>query len=437
MSKDLTKLKEQAARAVLKGDWNGALSFLNQAIELAPRDTHVALKIGDMYQRLGKKPEAIEAYKRAAGLFAAAGFLVKAISVNKIILSLDPSDKQVQDALTDLYSERRAELGVDDEQPDYSSAQPPGPIIQPEAARVDADEAQAAPDPTSLSGLDLPEIDLATVDPEQLPRTPLLSDLTKPELEAVIDKLVVTFAAAGTVICREGEPADTMFIIVHGLVRVSSRDPSGNPLWLTNLGEGAFFGEFGLMSDGKRHADVIAAEDTELLQIGLTQLQEIIAAHPRVQDVLIAFYKERVVDTLLAKSPLTRSLSPEQRQFLLGQAALEIHEEGSMIIQEGDDGMHLFVIKSGQVEVFTGLGDKRVDLAVLNPGDIFGEISVLTGAPTTANVVAKGRVELVKFSRREVVDIAGKHPQLAHLLAETKEHRVHETVQRLQMEGFV
>ncbi len=439
--KKVTKYKEKAAKAMIKGDWKGALNQLLLASEAAPKDTHVALKIGDMHQRLGKKDEAIEAYKYAAKLFAAAGFLIKAISVSKIILSLDPDDHEVKTCLSGLYSEQRAERGFDDEAVEYASATPkstpepsPGPEIQPEAAQIEEGEEGEEGEEKEAAR---PDIDLDGVDPDQLPRTPLLSDLDRQELEAVIDKMVVAKAAAGTLICREGDPADSMYIIVHGLVKISSRDLEGKPLWLTNLQEGDFFGEFGLFSDGKRHADVLAAEDTELLQIGRKQLEEIIEDHPRVQEVLIAFYKERVVDTVLAKSRLTRSLTPEQRKFLLDQAAVEIHETGSMIIQEGDDGMHLFVIKGGEVEVYTEIGGKRVDLAVLGPGEIFGEISVLTGTPTTANVVARDRVELIKFSRREVVEIARKHPRLAHLLSETKEHRVHDTVRRIQMEGFV
>jgi len=153
--------------------------------------------------------------------------------------------------------------------------------------------------------------------------------------------------------------------------------------------------------------------------------------------VLHHFYRDRVIDTLLAKSQLFRSLTPDQRKALIEQTALEVHEQGSTVIQEGDTGESLYIIKSGEVEVFTVLGEERIDLARLKPGDIFGEISVLTGMPTTANVVAANRVELVKFSRREVVAMAEKHQQLAHLLSETKEHRVHEHIQRLQTEGFV
>lgn len=417
--KQLTRLKDRAARRMAKGDWSGALEELLEAARQAPKDTFVARKIGDMYQRLGKQADAVAAYKRAAALFAAAGFLFKAISVNKIILSIDPADKGVQQTLAALYARREgADAGARARAP---AAREPG-LVEIE--------------PVQLPELDL-DLEIAKVDRDKLPWTPLFSDLERDELDRVIDKLVPVSAAAGTVICRDGDPAESMYVIAHGLVRVSGRDADGAPIWLVNLSEGEFFGEFGFFSDGKRHADVVAVEDCDLLQIGRREIDEIMKEFPRLRGVLEKFYKLRVVDTLLAKSKLFRSLTPEQRKTLLLQAAIEVHETGSMIIQEGDDGESMFVIKSGQVDVYTALEDERIDLAVLGPGEIFGEISVLTGMPTTANVVARTRTELVKFSKSEVAAMADRHPQLRHLLSETKDHRVHDSVQRIQAEGFV
>ncbi len=408
---NLVSIKDKAAKAMIRGDWAGALKHLLLAKEAAPKDTYVALKIGDMHQRLGAKPDAVAAYKTAAALFAKAGFLVKAISINKIILSIDPEEKDVQKVLAKLYDAQRSEMGMNE-----SSPEPPVLELTEEISL---------------------DVDLARLDPNKLPRTPLLSDLTGLEVDALIDELVPVFAAAGTIICREGEPAESMFLIVDGVVKISSRDKEGKPLWLTNLVEGDFFGDFGLLGDGIRHADVEALEDTELLRFGREQLTRVVEQHPRVQEVLFFFYKQRVVDTLLAKNSLFRGLTPEQRKELLSMAALEIHDDGSRIIQEGDDGEHLFIIKSGSVRVFTGLSGKRIELASLHPGDLFGEISVLTGAPTTANVESVGRVELVKFSRREILQIAQDHPRLSHVLGEMKEHRIQDTIRRIQTEGFV
>lgn len=407
----LIECKDRAARHIARGSWSHALEALLEARELAPKDTYVARKIGDLYQRLGKNREAVAAYKQAAALFAAAGFLIKAISIDKIVLSLDPDDRQVQEQLAALYARHRAQEGWDAARP------------APPAGEEETDDVMA--------------IELARVDPDRLPWTPLLSDLEPDELRRVIDKLVPVYAAQGTVVCREGEQADSLFVISSGRVRVSSRDDQGAPLWLTNLSEGEFFGEFGFFCDGKRHADVVAVEDSELLQMSRADTEELVGDLPRIQGVLERFYKQRVVDTLLAKSRPFKSLTPDQRMGLLDKAAVEVHAEGSTVIQEGDTGESLYVIKSGVVDVSTELNGRRIELARLGPGDIFGEISVLTGEPTTANVVTTGRTELVKFSRREVVELAGQHPQLAHLLSETKAHRVSETVHKIQLEGFV
>ena len=59
------------------------------------------------------------------------------------------------------------------------------------------------------------------------------------------------------------------------------RDEDKNEVWITNLGEGSFFGEFGYFSGQKRFASVKAVEDTTLLEIGRNDLEAIIAKHPR------------------------------------------------------------------------------------------------------------------------------------------------------------
>jgi CRP-like cAMP-binding protein len=449
---DLTRTKDRAARAMVKGDWDDALEYLQKANQLAPKDTFVLRKMGDMYQRIGDKEKAVESYKQAAVLFAASGFLFKAISVNKLILSIDPDATDVQENLAVLYANKQKEIGIDSDKkptvkkqkkvvttynsPELLSLGDMIPIDQLDS--LNKKRPKPKKETPSKSGNEIAlDIELEKVDRDKLPWTPLFSDLNESEMHRVIDKLVPVFAAAGTVICREDEDASSLYIVAHGLVKISSRDSKGNPLWLTNLSEGEFFGEFGFFSDGKRHADVLAVEDTDLLQIGRKEIEDIEKEFPRVKEVLFSFYKQRVVDSLFAKSPIFKSLVPGQRMSLIDQASLEVHSQGSMIIQEGDDGEGLFLIKSGEVEVSTRMQEKKICLATLQAGEFFGEISVLTGLPTMADVIAKNNCELVKFSKREILAIAEEHPQVAHLLAEVKEHRIHKTVQQIQLEGFV
>jgi hypothetical protein len=52
-------------------------------------------------------------------------------------------------------------------------------------------------------------------------------------------------------------------------------------------------------------------------------------------------------------------------------------------------------------------------------------------------VVALERTELVKFSKREITWLAERHSQLRHLLGEVVEHRIHDSIEQIQTEGFV
>lgn len=103
---DLTRMKDRAAQYIARKDWSNALRALKIAWDLSPDDTYLARKIGDVCQRLGRIEEAVEAYKTAARLFAEEGFLYKAISVNNVVLSLQPNDLEVQQALEVLHSQR-------------------------------------------------------------------------------------------------------------------------------------------------------------------------------------------------------------------------------------------------------------------------------------------------------------------------------------------
>jgi uncharacterized protein (TIGR02266 family) len=159
----VTRLKDQVAQYVARGDWSRALRTLLIIQEHSPRDMYIARKIGEMYQRLGKVQEAVEAYKDAARLYAEEGFLYKAISVNKIILSLHPDDQEVNEALATLLSRQKGSRMFD---PEHESS------IEPTVS-------------SKVVG-----VYLDRVSKETLLWIPLISELQEEELGRVIDMMV-------------------------------------------------------------------------------------------------------------------------------------------------------------------------------------------------------------------------------------------------------
>ena len=98
---------------------------------------------------------------------------------------------------------------------------------------------------------------------------------------------------------------------------------------------------------------------------------------------------------LLAEVPFFQLLDNEERQFLASELDIVRFKAGDTIFTYGDPGDSLFVIRTGEVEVFfkddTG---ERIVLETDREGDFFGELSLLDNGPRTASVVAPGTSKL-------------------------------------------
>jgi CRP/FNR family transcriptional regulator, cyclic AMP receptor protein len=117
---------------------------------------------------------------------------------------------------------------------------------------------------------------------------------------------------------------------------------------------------------------------------------------------------------LLAEVPFFELLSEEERQELATSADVVSFKEGDQVFRFGDPGESLYVIRTGEVEVYfkddTG---RRIVLEVPGPGDFFGEISLLDSGPRTASVVASKATEVLKVDRRDVAMLLASHPGAA------------------------
>jgi CRP/FNR family transcriptional regulator len=75
-------------------------------------------------------------------------------------------------------------------------------------------------------------------------------------------------------------------------------------------------------------------------------------------------------------------------------AVKETYKDAQVIIKEGGHGEGTYVILSGAVDVTRSFQDKKVLIARLEKGDIFGELSYIDREPRTATVTAVGDVQI-------------------------------------------
>jgi len=104
----------------------------------------------------------------------------------------------------------------------------------------------------------------------------------------------------------------------------------------------------------------------------------------------------------------------------LASKLIRIHRDAGVdIVREGDPGGTMYVIGSGQVEVLLATGAGRLRVAVLNEGDYFGEMALLSGSPRTATVRTIVPTELFVLSRADFLGLVEREPAVRRAVEET------------------
>jgi len=87
-------------------------------------------------------------------------------------------------------------------------------------------------------------------------------------------------------------------------------------------------------------------------------------------------------------------------------------KNGEVIIKEGDIGKSFFQLIDGSAFVYAGFGkNDQVKLAVLEPGEFFGEMAILEAYPRSATVVAKGSVSVIEIPEDDMYDFLAEDPE--------------------------
>ncbi|MCK6535295.1 MAG: cyclic nucleotide-binding domain-containing protein [Polyangiaceae bacterium] len=87
--------------------------------------------------------------------------------------------------------------------------------------------------------------------------------------------------------------------------------------------------------------------------------------------------------------------------------------DGECIVEEGDHSRDMFVIQSGRVRITKKVGEREVELATLERGDFFGEMSLLESLPRDASAHALGETQLLVISAGSLLVRMRRDPTFA------------------------
>lgn len=120
----------------------------------------------------------------------------------------------------------------------------------------------------------------------------------------------------------------------------------------------------------------------------------------------------------LGEAHLLAPLSPEERRRLAERSRTLLYGPGETVLRAGAPGGSMLVVYRGRVEVrVPGPDGERVPVAEVGPGEVIGEMSLLTGEPRSADVRAVGEVGLIEVRRAEMKEIMDRNETIAEALA--------------------
>ncbi len=388
------------------------LMALTEKVKAEP-NLWALVEMGEHLVRLGRAEDAQRALRVAGSKFAQNGLLVQAVAIYVRI-------KDLKGWSADLALEVEAIRGL----PGASNAQ----IIEHVGDFRDDDLSQFLLDTIHLEGPATSSTNLSS---------PLFSYLDSAEFANLVNLLDLKRMSPGTTIMHEGDPGDGFCIIARGRVLVYCQNFHGEKVYLSSLSDGDCFGEFSFFTGEARAATAEALEDVLIFEIRQKDFDTILDRFPSLTQALLRFYKSRVVATLLAKSEVFGGLDTKTRSALIERLSLEHRTGEQVILQQGEQSDGFYLIKSGEVEVYSERSHGYVFLNKLRSGDFFGEMAALTGQARSASVRALGPCELLKLSGDDLQQLLQDNPRVKEVLHEHVARREAETARRVTAGGLL
>ena len=124
-----------------------------------------------------------------------------------------------------------------------------------------------------------------------------------------------------------------------------------------------------------------------------------------------------MTDDVLRQAPLFSGLDDEVAAALESSMSSASLRRGEILFNEGDDGNQLYVVTDGKIKLGRTSPDGRENLlAILGPGQMFGELSFFDPGPRSATATAVTDVELKCLGHEALSPVLNAHPDVAHAL---------------------
>ena len=131
---------------------------------------------------------------------------------------------------------------------------------------------------------------------------------------------------------------------------------------------------------------------------------------------------------VVRKAPLFGGLDEQAAETLIGSMNAQRLERGDVLFHEGDQGDRLYVIGEGKIKLGRTSSDGRENLlAILGPGEMFGELSLFDPGPRTATATAVAETQLLSMGNEQLKEFLHQRPGVAATLLAALARRLRRT----------
>jgi len=242
----------------------------------------------------------------------------------------------------------------------------------------------------------------------------LFKNLDEAALSTLEGELELVQLAEGETLYRQGDPGDSMYVLVHGRLGVRSRDAHGREMVIGEEAEpGTSVGEMSLVTGQARVVTVYALSAVELVRLSKEGFDRLKEERPHILADLAETTAPRWQRVQLARV-LTNLLGELDTAALLDlQTELEWQQlsHGEVLFHRGDPGDATYIVVNGRLRIAVTRpdGTERV-VDESGPGDIVGEFALLTGEPRSATVYAIRETNLVKLTPPVFARLLERYP---------------------------
>ena len=437
-----------------------AIEVLKAQLQRRGANPSLRMQLADVLLLADKKKEAVALLLPLADQYANEGFAAKAVSVLKKVQKIDPGRRDVDSRLARLIEEKQREAVV------LPSRTPVIGIEEALSAGRPATEA-AADGPSLEIGFDVAPISapIAPGGPVAAPAPPPAPPLATTPVPAPGPPVLVPPPPPSPVLAPPPVPAAAAPAIVAPALAAPA-PPAGvfsplaapappvaapalpavaaAPAGPATPAAGGEIEDYDLLysAEGDEDEDAVVLE-AEIVDEAAPAAEPMSAGQfaDELMGLVDSVFQEFPGSTpapaatapsdgpaqgrQIVVSPLFRDFSVDEMVAVIEGLRLLAFERGDVILKEGQPGTSLYMLTSGRVRAFRrGAQTGRQDvLGDLKEGAFFGEVSILTGQPRMASIVALTRCELLELDRRTLDEITKTHPRVWDVLREFAKER--------------